>query len=40
MQHHQVDLQIVMNVLIHIIEIKEIVDLVLKHVPMDIFLIE
>ena len=41
MQYHQeVEVQIVMNVLVHIIEIKEILDLVLRHVTMDIFLIE
>ena len=40
MQYHQVDLQIVMNVLLDIIEIKEIMGLVLWHVPMDIILIE
>ena len=33
-------IQIVMNVLIHIIEIKEIVDLVHRNVTVDIFLIE
>ena len=40
MLNQEVQIQPVINVLVLTIEIKEILDLVHRHVPVDIFLIE